>query len=302
MPAERSNAAVRGRGGASRSGGNRGGRGSRGGNRGGRRGRGGRGGPGRRGRGGSNYTAYQVPNIPDSKTLRFDGGYHNNDATNWDETKLDTPGIEKIHFGPNFPVKDQHLAAIYSRPALAASLKSLSLGDSDTGNGYYITEAAVIALVNACPNLRVLMLDAVTSLGDAALLACVQACPHLERLQITGNDKVKGKVNGTSLEQLKASPNLAPSLKELVLYDQPVLGRLDKAIKALSSERKTLAITTGDTLGDGIADNMIAAMTGGETTSTWLGGKIVRLETDMGLFGHGGYDLFDMGFGYDMDF
>ncbi|KAG5654639.1 hypothetical protein H0H81_009887 [Sphagnurus paluster] len=161
------------------------------------------------------------------------------------------PGIEKIYFGANFPVKDEHLAEIYSRPALAASLKALSLGDSDTGNGYYITDAAVIALASACPNLRVLSLDAVTNVTDAALIACCQACPALEMLRITGNDKVKGDIKGTSLEQLKASPNWAPNLKELALYYQDEYGtKFKKALKALSKERKNLAIQTGETLGD----------------------------------------------------
>ncbi|KAF8076002.1 hypothetical protein FPV67DRAFT_1470004 [Lyophyllum atratum] len=271
MPVERSNTASRGRSGASHAGGSHAG-GSRVGNRG--RNRGGNGGRnrgrGRRGgRGGSNYTPYEAPNIPAGKSLNFDGGYHNNDITNWDESKLETPGIEKIHFGANFPVKDEHLACISSRPALATSLKFLSLGDSDTGNGYHVSDAAVIALASACPNLRVLMLDAVTSVSDAALLACVQACHYLERLRITGNDKVKGKVKGASLEQLKASPDLAPNLKELVLYDQDQYSKkFEKAIKAL----------------------------------TWVGGKLVRYETDGGMFGPGAHDLFEMGFGYDMGF
>ncbi|KAF5387790.1 hypothetical protein D9615_000048 [Tricholomella constricta] len=279
----------RGRGGANRA---RGNGGNRGGNRGGRGGRGRRG-----GRGGSRYTPYEAPTIPAVKTLSFNGTYHNNNAIDWDESRLDMPGIEKIHFGVYFPVKDEHLHSIASRPALAASLKEVSLGDSDTGNGFHITDAAVIALVSACPRLRVLRLDAVTKVTDAALIACCQTCPALELLRITGNDKVKGSIKGTALVQLKDSPNFAPNLKELALYDQSSYdSKFEKALKALSRERKTLAIKTGNTVGDGIADNMVAAMSGGELTYTWVGGKMVVTDCDMGIFGPGGYDLNDFGY------
>ncbi|KAJ7572592.1 hypothetical protein C8J56DRAFT_349838 [Mycena floridula] len=285
MPAQRNSNNGRGRGNANRGSGSgssraRGSNRGRGGNRGGRGGRG----------GGSSYVPYSAPTFPASRTLSF---YN---KSSWDESKLDAAGVEKIYFGADFDVTDAHLAAISSRPALAASLKSLSLGDSDTGNGFHLTDAAVIALANACSNIRVLSLDATTKITDAALFACCQACPVLESLRITGNDKVKGQIHGASLEQLKDSPTVAPNLQQLSLYDQPGGAKFTKALKALSKKRKQLIIQEGETLGDGIGDQMIAAMSGGNMLGTWQGGKLVGIDNDMGVFGPGGYSLYDTGF------
>ncbi|KAG5645747.1 hypothetical protein DXG03_005284 [Asterophora parasitica] len=128
------------------------------------------------------------------------------------------------------------------------------------------------------------------------MMACCRGCPALELLQITGNDKVKGRIGGPALEELKATPALAPNLKELVLYDQNSYAKnFEKALKGLSKERKTLAIKTGDSLGDGMADNMIAAMTGGAMTNTWVGGKLIKIDVDGGIFGSGGLDMYDYG-------
>lgn len=38
---------------------------------------------------------------------------------------------------------------------------------------------------------------------------------------------------------------------------------------------------------------MLAAMTGGEETRSWLGGTIVQSEVDQGMYGPGGYDVPD---------
>jgi hypothetical protein len=80
--------------------------------------------------------------------------------------KLDEGGIKRVSFGPDFNVNDTHLAAICCRPDLASSLVSLSLGDSDSGNGAGLTDHGVIVLVRACPNLRELTLNAATKLTD----------------------------------------------------------------------------------------------------------------------------------------
>jgi hypothetical protein len=211
----------------------------------------------------------------------------------WDMKKLDEGGIKRVCFGPDFNVHDTHLAAICCRPDLASSLLSLSLGDSDSGNGAGLTDHGVIVLVQACPNLRELTLSAATKLTDEAFLAICKACPSIESLCITGNDKVKGRLTSASLKKLMDSPDLVPKLKRLVLWDQNYM----EDVKVLSSARLELAIETGETLGDGIAANMIAAMTGGAQTRTWLAGKVVDVHTDPGWYGPGMMDFPDFGGG-----
>ncbi len=203
-------------------------------------------------------------------------------------------GIKRVSFGPDFNVNDTHLAAICCRPYLASSLVSLSLGDSDSGNGAWLTDHGVIVLVRACPNLRELRLSAATKLTDEAFLAICQACPSMESLCITGNDKVKGRLTSASLKKLIDSSDLVPKLKRLVLWDQNYMG---EEVKVLSCARPELAIETGETLGDGIAANMIAATTGGAQTRTWLGGKVVDVHTDPGWYAPGMMDFPDLGGG-----
>jgi hypothetical protein len=214
-------------------------------------------------------------------------------TSTWDMKKLDGGGIKRVSFGSDFDVRDTHLAAICCRPDLASSLVSLSLGDSDSGNGAWLTDHGVIVLVRACPNLRELTLNAATKLTDEAFLAICEACPSIESLCITGNDKVQGRLTGASLKKLIDYPDLAPKLKRLVLWDQNYM----KEVKVLSRARPELAIKTGETLGDGIAANMIAAMTGGAQTCTWLRGEIVDMHTDLGWYGPGMMDFPDFGGG-----
>ncbi|KAG6918237.1 hypothetical protein DXG01_015830 [Tephrocybe rancida] len=235
---------------------------------GGRGGRGGRGSGGRGGHGGRRvgYIPYEAPVFGPTQSLAFDS----RNGADWNEALLDTPGIESIRFGGDFSVKDEHLLAIAVRPALGASLKSLSLGDADTGTGGSITNAGVVSLVTACPHLRVLTLDAAIKINDATLLKCCEACPSLERLRITGHDRVTGAVTGTSLKKLKTSQELAPQLKELVLYDQS-----ENGVEALSKARRTLAIKVGRTMGD----SMRAKSTGDcEVLFTYMGGKMVGID------------------------
>lgn len=276
----------------SRGRGDRQGRPSRGGSTGrsGGRARGSRGGRGG-GRGGasSRYTPYSPPTIPSSRVCMFLGpGGYSSAPPPFDESRLDASGIEKVHFSGSFDVQDSHLDAIRSRPALAARLKALVLGDSDNGYGTYISDQTIMALANACPNLVYINLESVNRLTDDALIAICQACPLLESLRITGHDKSRGSIEGEGLKFLTENPTVAPNLKDLNLMDQRVN---EKVLKLLSKTRKTLAIASGESLGNGISDNMVAAMSGGAISQVMLGGKMVSFGMDMGMFGGGGFGM-----------
>ncbi|ESK85348.1 hypothetical protein Moror_5975 [Moniliophthora roreri MCA 2997] len=167
----------------------------------------------------------------------------------------------------NYVPGSTHLQAIAARPALAASLLVLTLGDSDTGSGYLLNNrrwCSSIPLFNTQPPL-----------------------PKAQR--ITGNDKVPGRIDSKALKTIRERPDLGANLKELVLYDQHING--DKETKATTKARKRLVIRVGETLGDGIADNMIAVMTGGAMTTAWKNGKMVDFGVDEGFYGSGGYDM-----------
>ncbi|KAJ7705499.1 hypothetical protein B0H17DRAFT_1126315 [Mycena rosella] len=277
---------VRRGGGASRRsqrGGQGGGAGGQGGGQGGGR-RGGRGGGrgGGRAGGGSGYTPYVSPTFSAQEKAYF----YRSPAPDMND-KLTQPGLKSNHLY-------EHMRTIASNTQLATGLESLSLGDSDTGNGYHLSDAAVQALICAVPNLRVLSLDACTQLTDATLMMALARCPRLELVRLTGNDKVRGKVTPQCLKDIKTQASLAPALKELVLYNQTY--ELDKEAKALTATRSGLALKTGETLGDGIGANYLAAMTGGCDLKTYYRGKLAAVDVDEGLFGPDAYGFPDFGF------
>lgn len=144
----------------------------------------------------------------------------------------------------------EHLRAIVARPQLVSGLQKLALGDSTTGHGSSLSDAAVQSLINAAPHLRDLSLEGCTRLSDVTLLYALNNCFHLERLVITGNDHVRGRITSKCIKDLAARPDVGPSLKELVLYNQGfVLDTMEQEAKALSVARKGLAVMTGETLG-----------------------------------------------------
>ncbi|KAF9265317.1 hypothetical protein L218DRAFT_986488 [Marasmius fiardii PR-910] len=289
MPVERANL-----------GSSRGGRGQSN-NRGrGRSGRGGRASRGRGGgRGGSSNVPYVPPTYPPQSTLYF------RSASDPDLiAKLNQPRSEARRFW---------CRCCHNR---------FSLGDSDTGNGARLTDAAVQSFVSQTPNLVSLSLDACTHLSNATLIRALEFCPRLQHLRLTGNDKVKGNITDLGLKLLREREDLGVDLKELVLYDQ---GLGHKSIQDLAKAKKGLIVREGETLGrvlffiiqksftfpasmhpmlmlmlalffvrDGIAANMFTAMEGGVMTTAWKNGKRIGFDVDTG-FGYGSFD-------YDMFF
>ena len=168
-----------------------------------------------------------------------------------------------------------------ARPALMASLEWLELGDSDTGHGSTLTNQTMQLFVAAAPQLRVLMLDACTRLDDATLVRAFECCPRLERVRLNGHDSAEGSVHGRALMQLKDRSELAPALKEVTLIDQAIKSADAKAVTAA---RRGLAVRTGNSIGPGIADQMIAAFTGGESMTTYFNGKVVNVDQFHSVF------------------
>jgi len=141
-------------------------------------------------------------------------------------------------------------------------LQDFRSGDSETGNGGQLTDAAVVRLATACPNLTHASLDGSKYLTDISMLAFFSNCPNLRYLAVTGNDKVPGNLKGSALDELRENPDLGKKLKKMRLTDQDIFDKkLERAVKSLSTSRKTLAIEVGNT-----------HERGGHVT-TWLGGK-----------------------------
>lgn len=117
-------------------------------------------------------------------------------------------------------------------------------------------------LAAACPNLVHVSLEASTDLTDSSLLALVTKCPDLQYVHISGNDKVRGRVEGPALEEIGEDASLGKKLQKLRLTDQGRYdGKFSKMVKSLSAKRKKLAIEVGEVCEGGIG------------VDTWLGGK-----------------------------
>ena len=80
---------------------------------------------------------------------------------------------------------------IVAGSAFCHSLQDFRSGDSETGKGNQITDAAIGHLTAACPNLIQVGLDGSKNLTDMSLIAFFRNCPMIRYLAVTGNDKVQ---------------------------------------------------------------------------------------------------------------
>ena len=105
-------------------------------------------------------------------------------------------------------------------PAYCRSLRHSQCGDTDSGNGAVLTDASITRLAAACPNPVHVSIEASTDLTDSSLLAVVTECPDLRYVQISGNDKVRGMVEGPALGEIGEDASLGEKLQKLRLRDQ----------------------------------------------------------------------------------
>ena len=96
-----------------------------------------------------------------------------------------------------------------------------------------LLQATVIRLAKACPNLAVIRLESCTNLTDAALTGILENARFIQLIEISGNDKVNGKVRGPALEELRQRPEWGHKLVELDLRDQRETKGFRKAVQKL---------------------------------------------------------------------
>ncbi|KIV80777.1 hypothetical protein PV11_08254 [Exophiala sideris] len=186
--------------------------------------------------------------------------------SDWHPSKL-AANLKRLSFSKGreeFNIKDHHLDLVVAAGAnFCHKLEEFSCGDDSTGYGSELSDAAVIRLAAACPNLRKVYLTSATRLTDDALLAFFTHCPKIHTLSITGNDKGKGNIKGSALLELKKDKEMAKQLRKLDLVDQQSLDH--KYLKSVGTARKQLVITEGDSSEKSYDFGSI---------STWKGGKL----------------------------
>ncbi|RKF54649.1 hypothetical protein OnM2_096021 [Erysiphe neolycopersici] len=205
----------------------------------------------------------------------------------WEKAKQNK-NLVNIKFQEDFRIVDEHIDAI-ATSTIAENLKKLQFGDSDTGIGRCVTDQAIVRLAQRCLKLEEVLFYSATSLTDTALLAIAQNCSLIRSINISGNDKIHGRVTGNCFDQLVTNPDIAPRLMKIILLDQNVK---HKKIKLLTKQRPSLIICEGDTVGNGIAAQMVASMTGAGNTTEWRNGKMISMTSEYGM-GHISFDEFD---------
>ncbi|XP_013418609.1 uncharacterized protein LOC106179496 isoform X2 [Lingula anatina] len=136
----------------------------------------------------------------------------------WGEAlqKKGEQGYRNIKFGPDVDLKDHHIELLASK---CPKLEVLEMGSSDTGSGARVSDRAIKCLTDRCPKLRKLKLESFTSISDEPLQRLFKMCSNLECFEISGNDKVCGRLTEKLVKQL-FNKKLLPKLRFLSLQDQ----------------------------------------------------------------------------------
>lgn len=202
-------------------------------------------------------------------------------AQSWEgrESKL-INGAKRLEFTDEFNVTDAHLDAIISiGPSFCHSLQDFRAGDAETGKGASLSDAVILRLTRACPNIVHVGLDVTTQLTDEPLLALFTNCANIRYVQLSGNDRIAGALRGPALDVLRDTHDMGKKLVKLRLTDQTEFYKgFTIAVKALSAARKKLAIEVGNT----------HERDGG--VNIWLGGKEKHGYQVFG--GRGGFDSY----------
>lgn len=139
------------------------------------------------------------------------------------------------------------------------SLIVLTLGSSDSGCGSHLTDHSIQHLAEKCPKLRKLKLESVTGVTDKAMNDIMDKCMDLVELDVTGNDKISGRLSDKSLKKL-FDDNILPYLKQLCITDQS--GIKHDVVYRLRRRRPNLKVIAGETDSDSFAHSMVLSMMG----------------------------------------
>ncbi|KAG2446736.1 hypothetical protein HYH02_008297 [Chlamydomonas schloesseri] len=160
----------------------------------------------------------------------------------------DASSISAVTFGAGFHVRDEHLRKLAD--AIGPQLRSLRLGDTDTGDGVFVTDAAVKHVAAKCHGLEELALEACVGVTDAGFSAVLNSLSSLRELHLTGHDRSSGMLTCKGLSPLIHGGAL-PNLRQLYITDQ--IAVKFETVQRLIRRRKDLQVLAGETDGDSAA-------------------------------------------------
>ncbi|KAG2435265.1 hypothetical protein HXX76_007343 [Chlamydomonas incerta] len=165
--------------------------------------------------------------------------------------------VTAVTFGQDFGVRDDHIRQLAQ--AAGPQLTELRLGSSDTGEGVWLTDAAVDVIARRCKNLEVLQLAACINISNKAFATICSGLPKLRELHVTGHDRRTGELKGKALDPLVQGA--LPALRRLFITDQRV--GFDAVQRLIKKRGKTLQVQSGETDDDdSFAYGMVMGMQG----------------------------------------
>ncbi|KAK7428190.1 hypothetical protein QQZ08_005256 [Neonectria magnoliae] len=171
---------------------------------------------------------------------------------NWDDNYKRVIGTSttSLVFGTAFVLTDDHIDDIIALGSLVCKSLTQFISkhadvsyDSPPGGAQLLTTDAVVRLVKACPNLRIVQLQATRLIADKGLLGLFKYCPKLTLVEVTGPSRDSSKIlSGQALDELRENPQWAPKLKMLILGETESNKEFMKAMRALTKEREKLVV------------------------------------------------------------
>ncbi|XEV04458.1 hypothetical protein FSHL1_009745 [Fusarium sambucinum] len=109
-----------------------------------------------------------------------------------------------------------------------------------------LTDEAVVRLAKGLPNLRTVILQSTTKVGDEGFLALVSNCPDLRLLEITPLG-YGPKVTKEALEEFCKHPEWCPGLKQVIFHRGDEYNKeWMKTMRELGKQRDKMVITLLD--------------------------------------------------------
>ncbi|KAL6918321.1 hypothetical protein ACHAP8_007491 [Fusarium lateritium] len=155
-------------------------------------------------------------------------------VNNWDGEydKLIGTSTRTISFGSMFVLTDDHIDDILALPR--------------QNDAKELTDEAVVRLAKGLPNLRTVILQSTTKVGDEGFLALVSNCPDLRLLEITPLG-YGPKVTKEALEEFCKHPEWCPGLKQVIFHRGDEYNKeWMKPMRELGKQRDKMVITLLD--------------------------------------------------------
>ncbi|KAF6810466.1 hypothetical protein CSOJ01_06278 [Colletotrichum sojae] len=189
----------------------------------------------------------RYPVVKGEKEANFADDRYDWDGKNY---KIIGTATKKINFGCGCVITDKILNQIAALDAkICKSITWFTFRYTDVGYDAHntakdVTDAGIIRLAQACPNLTNFLLPGVgEGVTDAALIALFKHCPKLSQVDISGTTRGgRPAFAGPAFDALRDNPDWCPKLKKLYINNITNDKAAMKPLREASKARQDLVI------------------------------------------------------------